>query len=225
MTSELERRGYAMVPTGVSAEDRAELRASIFCPGEAGVRCLLDHPVVARVALALRAQLVSLGYLPAKALSIQAIAFDKTAFTNWKVAWHQDLMFPLARPAVDPAYTLACRKDGVYFARPPRPVLEALLAVRLHLDDCDEANGPLRVVPGSHLGGIVPPAAFAGKVEELGTKTCLAAEGEALLLRPLLLHASSRAFEPRHRRVLHLVYHGGAPTTESWHRAVGFAPN
>jgi ectoine hydroxylase-related dioxygenase (phytanoyl-CoA dioxygenase family) len=35
----------------------------------------------------------------------------------------------------------------------PLKVLEQVLAVRLHLDDCDERNGALRVVPGSHLLG------------------------------------------------------------------------
>lgn len=39
--------------------------------------------------------------------------------------------------------------------------------------------------------------------------------GEALLMRPLLLHASSNATRPR---VLHIVYHSGAPVAEPWHR-------
>ena len=38
-------------------------------------------------------------------------------------------------------------------------VLERMLTIRLHLDDCDAGNGPLRVMPGSHeLGGIDPTA-------------------------------------------------------------------
>lgn len=221
MMWDLQRSGFAVVPTGVPAAVRAGLRVGLFCPGQAGTRCLLDEPAVRQVALSLKEELVGAGHLPAGALAIQAIAFDKTAATNWKVAWHQDLMFPFARPATDPGYTLPCRKDGVDFARPPRPVLETLLAVRLHLDACDEANGPLRVVPGSHLTGVIPPATLAGKVEAHGTTTCLAAEGEALLMRPLLLHASSRATEPRHRRVLHLVYHSGEAVAEPWHHAVG----
>ena len=39
--------------------------------------------------------------------------------------------------------------------------------------------------------------------------------GEALLMRPLLLHASSSAARPR---VLRIVYHSGAPVAEPWHR-------
>jgi hypothetical protein len=58
-------------------------------------------------------------------------------------------------------------------------------------------------------------------VEQNGEVTCLARTGEALLMRPLLLHASSVAKEPRHRRVLHVVYYAGAPIAEKWHREVG----
>ena len=35
-------------------------------------------------------------------------------------------------------------------AKPPLPVLESMLAVRLHLDSCTESNGPLRISPGTH---------------------------------------------------------------------------
>jgi hypothetical protein len=41
-----------------------------------------------------------------------------------------------------------------------------------------------------------------------------------LLMKPLLLHASSPATAPKHRRVLHLVFHSGEATAEPWHRAV-----
>jgi ectoine hydroxylase-related dioxygenase (phytanoyl-CoA dioxygenase family) len=35
---------------------------------------------------------------------------------------------------------------------------------------------------------------------------CIAAAGDALLMRPLLLHASSRSTSPNNRRVLHIEY-------------------
>jgi ectoine hydroxylase-related dioxygenase (phytanoyl-CoA dioxygenase family) len=152
-------------------------------------------------------------------VAIQAIAFDKTDSANWKVAWHQDLMFPFARPVRSRAYALPCVKDGVDYARPPRAVLEKLLAVRLHLDDCDETNGPLRVSPASHLSGVIPTAEIAARVAVHGEVVCLAKEGQALLMKPLLLHASSRASLPKHRRVLHLVFSDGE-IDETWHRSV-----
>ena len=115
---------------------------------------------------------------------------------------------------------MASKKGGVDFARPPRRVLEALLAVRIHLDDCDETNGPLRVSPGTHQQGIVRSTEIADVVTHHGETACLAPAGEAWLMKPLLLHASSQATAPKHRRVLHLVYHSGDAMAESWHRTV-----
>lgn len=218
--SELVQLGFA-IRRMTDAINREALRRECFKTAAAGTRCLLDCAVVADAARTLGRELKAVSVLSGAAGAIQAVAFDKTADTNWKVTWHQDLMFPLARRAAAEGYAMACVKDGVDFARPPSEVLERLLAVRLHLDDCDERNGPLRVAPGSHRVGIVPGSEIAAAVEKHGERVCLAREGEVLLLRPLLLHASSRAEEPRHRRVLHLVFHDGSPVAEPWHRRVG----
>jgi hypothetical protein len=115
---------------------------------------------------------------------------------------------------------MAVVKDGIDYARPPVRVLEEMLAVRLHLDVCDAGNGPLRVSQGTHRSGILPMTKVPGRVEAHGEVACLAREGEALLMRPLLLHASSKALEPRHRRVLHVVFYSGAEVAERWHREV-----
>lgn len=217
---DLETAGWACVATGVGADALKQLRAVAFSGDSAGVRCLLDLPEVRRTATQLKAELISAGILPGSAVAIQAIAFDKTPGTNWKVAWHQDLMFPFARAVQSEGFDLPSKKGGVDYARPPLRVLEELLAVRLHLDDCDEANGPLRVSPSSHHQGIIPSADAAARAANHGEAACLAKEGEAILMKPLTLHASSQATSPRHRRVLHFVYHSGTPMTEEWHRKV-----
>jgi ectoine hydroxylase-related dioxygenase (phytanoyl-CoA dioxygenase family) len=41
-------------------------------------------------------------------------------------------------------------KADVIHVQPPASILECMLSVRLHLDDCGEENGALRVIPGSH---------------------------------------------------------------------------
>lgn len=217
---DLELDGWTRVATGIDADFLARLRAEAFTGGAAGSRCLLDLPAVRAAALALKDELISAAHLPSGAVAIQAIAFDKTPDTNWKVAWHQDLMFPFAAAVVAPGFDLPARKDGVDFARPPLAVLQDLLAVRLHLDPCDATNGPLRVSPGSHRHGLIPSGECAARARLGGETACLAAEGEALLMRPLLLHASSQATVPGHRRVLHFVYHSGSAIPETWHRAL-----
>ena len=129
-------------------------------------------------------------------------------------------MFPFAKKVTAVHFDLSSLKQGVHYARPPESVLNQLLAVRLHLDDCDATNGPLRISPGTHLGGILKTAEIPDRVASHGEITCLAKQGEALLLRPLTLHASSQATEPKHRRILHLVYHSGDPIPEPWHRTI-----
>lgn len=212
--------GYESFGPVVSPSLISAARERLFASDRAGIRCLLDEPVVREIAIGARRTLASAGRLPVDAVAIQAIAFDKTRAANWKVTWHQDVMFPLARPVSAEGFALASKKDGVDYARPPRHVLEALLAVRIHLDDCGATNGPLRVSPGTHKQGIIRCNGIADVVRSHGEYACLARAGDALLMKPLLLHASSPATIPKHRRVLHLVYHSGEPVAEQWHRAV-----
>lgn len=216
----LSEAGCELHQTGVASSARQKLREDLFQLGKAGARCLLDHPQVQEVAGELKKELVATGHLPPGSVAIQAIAFDKTAETNWKVAWHQDLMFPFAKPVTSAGFELPSMKDGIAYARPPKEILEGLLAVRLHLDDCDETNGPLRISAGTHRSGIIPVAQIPELLSAHGQQECLADEGVALLMRPLLLHASSRAIEPKHRRVLHVVFSPDAPMAEEWHRRV-----
>ncbi|MEK7950231.1 phytanoyl-CoA dioxygenase family protein [Luteolibacter soli] len=217
---DLARDGYDLISSDLGEDLLEQLRGEAFTDGAAGMRCLLDLAAVGLAALALKQQLVSGNILPSSAVAIQAIAFDKTPGTNWKVAWHQDLMFPFADKVSSPGYDLASCKSGVHYARPPLDVLEELLAARLHLDDCGEANGPLRISAGTHRLGFIPSSETATHAAANGEVPCLALTREVLLMRPLLLHASSQASAPAHRRVLHIVYHSGRKLPERWFRSV-----
>jgi ectoine hydroxylase-related dioxygenase (phytanoyl-CoA dioxygenase family) len=81
-----------------------------------------------------------------------------------------------------------------------------MLTLRLHLDASDEANAPLRVIPGSHAAGRLSAEAITRLREKSEVTSCLVPRGGALLMRPLLLHASSAARVPQHRRVVHLEF-------------------
>lgn len=195
------------------------LRDTVFRDHAAGTRCLLDHPLVRETAVLMRETLVRGDFLPPSAAAIQAIAFDKTPGTNWKVAWHQDLMFPVSENTASSASGPVTRKDGVSYIMPSVEILEGLTAARLHLDDCGETNGPLRVSPGTHLLGIIPSSDVVETHERHGERACLAREGEILLMKPLALHASSAAANPARRRVLHFVFSSGETAPGYWHRA------
>lgn len=81
-----------------------------------------------------------------------------------------------------------------------------MLTLRIHLDHTDESNGALRVLPGTHLHGRLDPAQISHFKQHLNPITCTVRRGGALLMRPLLLHSSTAAMNPTHRRVLHFEY-------------------
>jgi ectoine hydroxylase-related dioxygenase (phytanoyl-CoA dioxygenase family) len=109
-------------------------------------------------------------------------------------------------------------KEGVPHVQPPAILLEQMLTVRLHLDDANESNGALEVVVGSHRFGKIAPAQIPALREQSGEVVCSARSGDALLMRPLLLHASSRSTaQNKHRRVIHIEYAGFAlPEGMAW---------
>lgn len=216
----LEDQGFSILPSAVSDDTLEKLRHMLFQGSTPGERCLLDHPLVHDTALFLKHQLSTSGYFNAPTVAIQAITFSKTATTNWKVAWHQDLMFPFASRVSSAGFDLPTIKQGIHYARPPVTVLDQLLAVRLHLDDCDVTNGPLRISPGTHRSGILKTDEISEIISTHGAIPCLAGNGDLVLMRPLCLHASSQATEPKNRRILHFVYFCGDPIPESWHRSI-----
>jgi ectoine hydroxylase-related dioxygenase (phytanoyl-CoA dioxygenase family) len=216
----LEKHGFEILRSSLPVMKLDELRDDLFQDDNAGERSLLDGRAVRETALYLKQDLIASGHLSPDAVAIQAIAFNKTDATNWKVAWHQDVMFPFAERVRSPGFAVPTVKQGIDYARPPAGILEQLLAVRLHLDDCHETNGPLRISPATHLLGILETATIFSVVTTHGEVSCLAQKGEILLMRPLALHASSQATAPKHRRVLHFFYHSGAPIAETWHRAI-----
>jgi ectoine hydroxylase-related dioxygenase (phytanoyl-CoA dioxygenase family) len=81
-----------------------------------------------------------------------------------------------------------------------------MLAIRLHIDPCDEENGCLRVIPGSHRSGILKAREIERVVETSDAVPCIAAAGDAVIMRPHVLHSSRRSVSPSHRRVIHLEY-------------------
>jgi ectoine hydroxylase-related dioxygenase (phytanoyl-CoA dioxygenase family) len=102
--------------------------------------------------------------------------------------------------------------------QPPAAVLERMLTVRVHLDPCGVENGPVRVLPGSHTHGRLGTEEIARWREGGAPVPCTCGRGGALVMRPLLLHASSPATLPAHRRVVHLEFAADdLPHGLDWH--------
>jgi hypothetical protein len=221
---DLAREGFSIIDGAIDgAIDEAECAALLGALGPAsgaGRRGLLGWPVVRELAQSERMLALVRPHLPAVPRPVRAIYFDKSADTNWLVPWHQDLMVAVRERAEVPEFGPWSVKDGIPHVRPPAKLLEQMLTVRLHLDEADAANGALRVLPESHRFGRLS----ADQIQELRAEqaefVCAVPAGGALLMRPLLLHASSRSTSTRHRRVLHLEYAAfELPRELQWHEA------
>jgi ectoine hydroxylase-related dioxygenase (phytanoyl-CoA dioxygenase family) len=81
-----------------------------------------------------------------------------------------------------------------------------VLALRLHLDDTPADNGALRVLPGTHRMGRLSDLRISQLRGEIQEGVCPISAGSAMLMSPLLLHASSPAASPCRRRVLHFEF-------------------
>lgn len=232
LIGKLKRDGYAIVPDCVDCKTIDVIRAELESarPGSLvrqrsgrayGIRNLLDVIPSARE-LANSAPLRSLveAVLGHRARVVRGIYFDKHRDANWKVAWHQDLTIAVRRKIEADGYSSWSVKAGIPHVQPPVAILENMLALRLHLDDTDEANGALRVIPGSHRYGRLDAQAIPHLKEHHGIVTCPVNKGGAMLMRPLLLHASSAATLPRHRRVLHFEYSSASlPEGMDWYES------
>jgi len=169
-------------------------------------RSAIDIDAVQEIARAGHVRSLATRVLGATSFAVRAILFDKVEGANWKVPWHQDLTISVkGRDDVD-GYGPWSMKEGTPHVQPPAEILEQMISIRLHLDNCGIENGPLRVIPKSHLAGRIPESQVDTIVQSTGGIPLTCKVGDAILMRPLLLHASSPATSPNHRRVLHIDF-------------------
>jgi len=145
------------------------------------------------------AQLFGTGYFPVK-----SIYFDKPGQSNWFVAWHQDLTIAVAKKLAVEGYGPWTVKPDQYAVQPPIGILENNFTVRIHLDDTDEHNGALKVIPGSHRKGIYRPDSI--DLALTPDVSCPVKKGGMMIMRPLLMHASGRSSNGHNRRVIHIEF-------------------
>jgi ectoine hydroxylase-related dioxygenase (phytanoyl-CoA dioxygenase family) len=162
-------------------------------------RVMQEVPVLGQLIWNARLTAIVRELLGPDAFVTKSIWFEKPPGGNWFVGWHQDISISVSHRAEVPGYSRWTAKHGMIAVVPPVAVLERTLTVRIHLDDADASNGAVRVLSGSHLSGIV-----SAQVDDEQAVTCAIPRGGVMLMRPLLLHASSRSLTDRPRRVLHI---------------------
>ncbi len=135
---------------------------------------------------------------------VKSIYFDKPPQSNWFVACHQDLTISVKDRTDTPGFGPWTVKQGQFAVQPPLDILEDNFTIRVHLDDTDEGNGALKVILGSHLKRIYRPETVDRCVEQ--EVSCAVKKGGIMIMRPLLLHASSRTNNEERRRVIHIEF-------------------
>ena len=208
--------GFTILSAVISPEACDELIGAISNrdPRKPGSRNLLGKQVIARTAATLHRHLLDLGLLGERHRAVQCSLFAKGDGASWSVTPHQDLSVPVSERVDIPGWSGWSRKERAWFAQPPVAFLEDLIAVRLQLDEHASETGPLEVVPGSHASGRQPSASVSRYAKH--RIKCLVPRGGALVMRPLLIHSSSKPHSPLHRRVLHFLYGPPLPTGLSW---------
>ena len=207
-----ETEGYTILDDILSETDiaRIELKLEKVNVKKAGTRNLLLFDWCIQLAQSLKQHSSIAPLLTKDSTAVQCTYFTKSFDQNWLVALHRDFSIPVKDRIDVQGWSAWSKKEGINFVRPPEVVLRKLVAVRLHLEDNTEQNSPLQVVPGSHKNR-----------EPSGLRVnCPVHMGGALIMRPLLLHASSKLTTGT-RRVLHFLYGPSSlPDNAEWANAV-----
>jgi ectoine hydroxylase-related dioxygenase (phytanoyl-CoA dioxygenase family) len=139
------------------------------------------------------------GYFVAK-----SIYFDKPAGSNWFVSYHQDLTISVDKKTEQEGFDFWTVKQNQFAVQPPLKILQDNFTVRIHLDDTNEENGALKVIPKSHCKKVYRPETIDWLHEE--EHICTVSKGGVMFMKPLLLHASGRTTNNNKRRVIHIEF-------------------
>lgn len=206
----VREQGYGLVPGVLTDQDidgfLQELAGNELPRTRAGVRHAMKNECVARLARDKHVIGVAKTIFGTEAFPFRATLFEKLPHSNWLVAWHQDTALPLRERREMPGWGPWSVKDGVTYAHAPASALEQVLALRVHLDDSTPENGPLRVLPRTHVFGVLTDDAIHQLSTQIEAVECPIARGGILAMRPLIVHASSKSRSANPRRVLHIEY-------------------
>src|SRR5208283_3378198 len=206
----IEENGFAVLTGLFPAEYLDSLLEQInrLSPrrSRAGIRHALSLAPVEEFARHQALMELAVELLGAEAFPYRATLFDKSPSANWLVVWHQDTALPLRSRWETAGWGPWSIKDGIDYAHAPASALCQVLALRVSLDDSTVENGPLRVLPRTHTLGVLSDDTLHELSTQISPVNCTCPKGGVVVMRPLLVHASSKSRAEMPRRVLHIEY-------------------
>ncbi len=209
---QLDLNGFVLVRSAISVETCRELAQCLdpFLNAQvsaAGLRhVLMKVPGVLEIASGSTFRQLACHALRSKAWPVKSICFDKRSDANWLVPWHQDLSIAVRDRHPRPDFRNWSLKEGVHYVQPPVEILQTMVTLRVYLDESGPESGSLRVLTGSHRFGRLSQSKIDQIAATAEEYVCLANRGDVFLMSPLVLHASSKATQPVHRRILHIEF-------------------
>jgi hypothetical protein len=147
---------------------------------------------------------------------VRGLYFDKPPEKSWSLPWHKDLTIAVKQHISGVTeFIKPTLKAGVPHFEAPLSILQRMLTLRIHLDEMNDENGPVQVIPASHMSLTDNP------LQHSTAETIRVASGGVFVMRPLLTHCSisSRPGNQLHRRILHLEFAADRDLPEGieWH--------
>ena len=212
----LQQEGYAIIDNVFSEAEVAGIVQSINSIETSGAafrktsdlyairRFIKEVPAIGPLVFNSRLQAIIDQLFGKDYFLVKSIYFDKPGQSNWFVAYHQDLTISVDQKMQLEGYEQWTVKNDQFAVQPPVSLLENIFTIRIHLDETDENNGALKIVPGSHRKGIYRPETIDWSREK--EVSCKVPRGGVMIMQPLLLHASNRTVNNNKRRVIHLEF-------------------
>ncbi|NOX98453.1 MAG: phytanoyl-CoA dioxygenase family protein [Verrucomicrobia bacterium] len=206
-TSDFFRDGFVVIDEVLTQDCCDRIAECLPNIGSSGSRALLEVECFQELAGDIRRNEKLAGILE-DLVAIQCIYFRKTKEHNWSIKMHRDRVVPVEGSG---PWDSSGVKEGMKSVRPPLDFLNGCVAVRVSLDGAPE--GDLLVVPGSHQSDDAPARGDAISVP--------VGKGGVMLMRPLLVHGSTKLETSPSRRVLHFLYAPAElPDEYQWYHTV-----
>lgn len=124
-------------------------------------------------------------------IAARAILFDKTAETNWSLAWHQDRTICVRERIEVKEFGPWSFRAGLHHVTPPFDLLARMVTLCVHLDDVPATNAPLLIALGPHTLGKVPVGDVEAVTARCSIVACLATAGDIWAYSTPILHTAS----------------------------------